>query len=66
MKAPRPESRNRSPMRRLLIPVVLALTAGLATASAPGAATAKVPQLIFPVVGKARRAVKGDTRGTTS
>src|SRR6187200_334422 len=53
MKAPRPEPRNRSPMRRLLIPVVLALTAGLATASAPGAASAKVPQLIFPVVGKA-------------
>ena len=53
MKAPRPESRNRSPMRRLLIPVVLALAAGLATASAPGAASAKVPQLIFPVVGKA-------------
>lgn len=40
-------------MRRLLIPVVLALTAGLATASAPGAAAPKVPQLIFPVVGKA-------------
>jgi hypothetical protein len=40
-------------MRRLLIPVVLVLTAGLATASAPGAATQKVPQLIFPVVGKA-------------
>ena len=53
MKAPRPESRNRTPMRRLLIPVVLVLTAGLATASAPGAATPKVPQLIFPVVGKA-------------
>ncbi len=53
MKAPRPESRNRTPMRRLLTPVVLALTAGLAAASAPGAATAKVPQLIFPVVGKA-------------
>ena len=40
-------------MRRLLIPVVLVLTAGLATASAPGASSAKVPQLIFPVVGKA-------------
>jgi hypothetical protein len=40
-------------MRRLLIPVVLALAAALATASAPVAATAKVPQLIFPVVGKA-------------
>ena len=53
MKAPRPESRNRTPMRRLLIPVVLVLTAGLATASAPGASSAKVPQLIFPVVGKA-------------
>ena len=53
MKAPRPESRNRTPMRRLLIPVVLVLSAGLATASAPGAATPKVPQLIFPVVGKA-------------
>ena len=53
MKAPRPESRNRSPMRRLLIPIVLALTTGLATASAPGAAPEKVPQLIFPVVGKA-------------
>ncbi len=53
MKAPRPESRNRSPMRRLLTPVVLALTAGLAAASAPGAAVPKVPQLIFPVVGKA-------------
>ena len=53
MKAPRPESRNRTPMRRLLIPVVLVLTAGLATASAPGAVTPKVPQLIFPVVGKA-------------
>lgn len=53
MKAPRPESRNRTPMRRLLIPVVLVLAAGLATASAPGASSAKVPQLIFPVVGKA-------------
>lgn len=53
MKAPRPESRNRSPMRRLLTPVVLALTVGLAAASAPGAVAPKVPQLIFPVVGKA-------------
>ncbi len=53
MKAPRPESRNRSPMRRLFTPVVLALTAGLAAASAPGATAPKVPQLIFPVVGKA-------------
>ena len=44
---------NRTPMRRLLTPVVLVLTAGLATASASGAPTAKVPQLIFPVVGKA-------------
>jgi len=41
-------------MRLLLTAVVLALTAGLAAASAPGAATPKVmPQLIFPVVGKA-------------
>jgi len=40
-------------MRRFLAPVVLALTAGLAAASAPGAAAPKVPQLIFPVVGKA-------------
>ena len=54
MKAPRPETRTRSPMRLLLTAVVLALTAGLAAASAPGAATPKVmPQLIFPVVGKA-------------
>ena len=53
MKAPRPESRNRTSMRRLLIPVVVVLTAGLAAASAPGASSAKVPQLIFPVVGKA-------------
>jgi peptidoglycan LD-endopeptidase LytH len=53
MKAPRPESRNRSPMRRLLAPVVFALLAGLAAASAPGAAAPKVPQLIFPVIGKA-------------
>jgi hypothetical protein len=53
MKAPRPESRNRPPMRRLFTPVVLALVAGLAAASAPGAAAPKVPQLIFPVVGKA-------------
>jgi hypothetical protein len=40
-------------MRRLLAPVVVALTAGLAAASAPGAAAPKVPQLVFPVVGKA-------------
>lgn len=40
-------------MRRLLAPVVLTLTAGLAAASAPGAAAPKVPQLIFPVIGKA-------------
>jgi hypothetical protein len=40
-------------MRRLLAPVVLALVAGLAAASAPGSTEAKVPQLIFPVVGKA-------------
>ena len=40
-------------MRRLLMPIVLALVAGLAAASAPGAAAPKVPQLIFPVVGKA-------------
>jgi hypothetical protein len=53
MKAPRPELRNLTPMRRLLTPVVLVLTAGLAAASAPGAAAPKVPQLIFPVVGKA-------------
>jgi hypothetical protein len=53
MKAPRPESRTRSSMRRLLTPFVLALVAGLAAASAPSAQTDKVPQLIFPVVGKA-------------
>ena len=53
MKAPRPESRNRSPMRRLIAPAVIALTAGLTAASAPAAAAPKVPQLIFPVVGKA-------------
>jgi len=41
-------------MRRFITPVVLALISGLAAASAPGAATPKVmPQLIFPVVGKA-------------
>lgn len=40
-------------MRRLLPPVVVVLVAGLAAASAPDAATTKVPQLIFPVVGKA-------------
>jgi hypothetical protein len=40
-------------MRRLLAPVAIALTAGLAAASAPAAAAPKVPQLIFPVVGKA-------------
>jgi hypothetical protein len=40
-------------MCRLLAPVAIALTAGLAAASAPAAAAPKVPQLIFPVVGKA-------------
>jgi hypothetical protein len=40
-------------MRRLLAPAAIAFTAGLAAASAPAAAAPKVPQLIFPVVGKA-------------
>ena len=40
-------------MRRLLSTIVLLLVAGLAAASAPPAGTSKVPQLIFPVVGKA-------------
>jgi Peptidase family M23 len=40
-------------MRRLLAPAVLALVAGLAASSAPGRGAPKVPQLIFPVVGKA-------------